>query len=447
MGKLIKNKYEAHIIGGAIRDRLLHLEPKDYDIFTNATGEQILKIFPRGTVIGGEERQNKILTVIVDGVEISQYRNNGDRTKTGSSLEEHQATCDFTINSIAMDINEKIIDKHNGQNDLETKTLRFVGVPFDRIKEDPLRILRGIRFWTKYRGMRFEDIRVVLDNMDILDTLPKERIRDELIKIIKYPQGIINLWCDGIIYKIFPELAQVEHMKGGDFHDETVDAHMRESFKIACDVTSSPLLRLACFLHDIGKGITYTEAIANEVILSKDGSPMLERVEQKIHFYEHENKGQEMMEKRLAHLKFSNDDIKYIGSMIRLHMYSYKTDPSKKSYIKFFNKLEQAKIPIEDYIILIYCDHQANLAKPRIKFGDFIKGNWLLKKYYEIKFSEEPMKVSDLKVSGVDVMKIRNIKSGKEVGVVLRNLFELVMDGELKNKRAELLNKLKGVIE
>ncbi len=431
MEKLIKNKYEAHIIGGAVRDSLLHLEPKDYDIFTNATGEQILKIFPKGTVIGGEERQDKILTVIMDGVEISQYRTNGDRTETGSSLEDHQATCDFTINSIAMDINEKIIDNHNGEEDLRIKSLRFVGNPEDRIMEDPLRILRGIRFWSKYDGMRFEDIQVVLDNIDLLDKLPHERIMDELIKIIAYPTGLDNLICDGIIFKIFPEFKDVIGMKGGDYHNETVNSHMLNTFEESCKITDNPLLRLSCFLHDIGKGVTYTTG--------EDDT--------QTHFYEHETKGRDMMEKRLSHLKFSNDEIKYITTLIRLHMFSYIDKPSKKSYIKFFNKLEQAKIPIEDYITLIYCDHQANLAKPRIKFGDFIKGNWLLKKYYQIKFSEEPMKVSDLKVSGVDVMKIRNIKQGKQIGVVLNKLFDLVMDGELKNKRAELLNKLKGVIE
>ena len=255
MQKLLDNGFEAYIVGGAVRDYFMRLTPKDYDIFTNATGEEILKIFPNGNVIGGEERQEKILTVIVDGIEISQYRSNGDRTETGSSLKEHLATCDFSINSIAMDINEKIIDEHNGIDDIYSKKLKFVNNPLDRIKEDPLRILRGIRFWTKYRGLTFEDIHVVLENIDLLDTLPTERIREEFMKIIKYPDGITSLWCDDIIYKIFPELKDVVDMKGGDHHDETVNQHMGNNYKEACKITDNTLLKLACFLHDIVKVI------------------------------------------------------------------------------------------------------------------------------------------------------------------------------------------------
>ena len=81
MQKLHDNKYDAYIIGGAIRDIFLGIEPNDYDIFTNATGKQILAVFPQGKILGGEERQKKILTVIVDGIEVSQYRSNGKRTE------------------------------------------------------------------------------------------------------------------------------------------------------------------------------------------------------------------------------------------------------------------------------------------------------------------------------------------------------------------------------
>ena len=446
MQKLLDNKFDAYIIGGAVRDTLLGIEPHDWDLNTNGTGEQILKLFPSGVVIGNEERQKRILTVIFDDVEISQYRKNGDRTETGKRLIDHQWTCDFYMNALAMDIDEKLCGdltiKRCGQEDIENKVLRFVGNPLDRIKEDPLRILRGIRFWTKY-PIRFEDIQVVLDNIDLLDTLPKERIRDEFMKIISYPNGIENLWCDGIIYKIIPELKDVVDMKGGDYHDENVNRHMENAFKEACKVTDNTLLRLACFLHDIGKGVTQT--FENKVIMSGKCNLNIvgESIIEQTHFYEHENKGEEMMIKRLGILKFSSDDIFYVIKLIRLHMYSYKAMPSKKSYIRFFNKLDEAKIPIGDFIILIYCDYQANIAKPRIKFGDFVKGNWLLNKYYEIKYSEEPMTVKDLKVSGKDVIEILKIKPGPKVGEKLNEMFELVMDGELKNCRADLLNKLK----
>ncbi len=462
MEKLEAAKYQAYIIGGAVRDIKLGLEPNDYDIFTDATCRQIKKIFPKGVVIGSKERRKKILTVTVDGVEISQFRSNGNRTKTGVSLEEHQATCDFTVNSMAMDKEGKLfLTAQNGTYDTYHRILRFVGVPLDRIKEDPLRILRGIRFWTKYK-MRFHDLDVVLNNLDLLDTIPKERIRDELMKIITYPTGIENLWCDGIIYKIFPELKDVLDMKGGEFHNESVDVHMDYAFKEACKITDNVKLRLAVFLHDIGKGVTQSfgeisKCCKEKVLEIETGvkPPIqyicldcgkvlsLDEIDKKqTHFYKHEYKGAEMMEERLKHLKFSNEDIDYITTLIKLHMYSYKDEPSKKSYVKFFNKLKTANIPIEDYIMLIYCDNQGNQAKPRIKFGDFIKGSWLYKKYQEITYSEEPMTVKDLKISGKDVIEICEINPGPRIGNILKNVFNLVIDGKLKNTRAELLNFL-----
>ena len=121
MQGLLDHGYDAYIIGGAVRDLVIGGEPADYDIFTNATGEQILTIFPDGKIIGGKERQEKILTVIVDGVEVSQYRSNSSRSRTGYTLSTHLATCDFRMNAMAMDIDGTISDYHFGEFDIEDK--------------------------------------------------------------------------------------------------------------------------------------------------------------------------------------------------------------------------------------------------------------------------------------------------------------------------------------
>ncbi len=427
MQVLLQNGYEAYIVGGAIRDYYFGVKPKDYDIFTNATGKQILEMFPEGKIIGGEERQEKILTVIVHGVEISQYRKNGDRTKTGNTLSEHQATCDFTINSIAMDVDGNIIDPYRGTKHIEIKKLMFVGIPQERVDEDILRLLRGIRFASKYKLQLDSDTEfIIVRNVYKIKELPQERVRKELMKILSCSKGMDYLIYYGYINFIFPEYKTIKDMEGGQHHKEFVHSHLLNSFEEACKITDNILLRLACFLHDIGKGQTQT----------------FEENGEQTHFYQHENIGEEIVRKRMNNLKFSNDDIKYVTTLVRCHMYTYKDKPGKKSYIKFFNKLESANIPIEDYIMLIYSDHQSNMSKPRIKFGDFIKENWLYKKYYEIKYSEEPMKVSDLKISGQDVIEILEIKPGPQVGETLNIIFDLVMDGKLKNDRAELMNSL-----
>ena len=427
MIKLETAGFEVYIIGGAVRDYYLGLTPYDWDLFTNATGEEIKKVFPQGVVIGGEERQKKILTVVVDGVEISQYRSNGARTALGHSLTTHQATCDFTINSIAMDKDMSVTDPNNGIRDIWAKQLRFVGNADDRIKEDPLRILRGYRFMCKY-GMK--DIDKALDkNIMLLHDLPKERVSTEMLKILSIPNPCNNTKkiILELIKSFIKEMDKCIGMPGGDHHNEVVDVHMCNALTEAFKITNNPLLRLTAFLHDIGKGVTQS-------FVEDD---------KQTHFYEHEKKGSEIVEDWMTEFKFSNEAIKYVSTLIRLHMYSYKDEPSKKSYIKFFNKLNDAKIPIEDYVMLIYCDHQGNMNKPRIKFGDFIKGNFLYKEYQKITYSEEPMTIKDLKVSGKDVMEVCNMKPGLEIGVVLKELFNNVMDGTIKNTRAELLNSLK----
>ena len=432
METLIKAGFEAYVIGGAVRDFYMGIEPHDYDIFTNATGEQILKLFPKGVVLGNEKRQEKILTVIVDGTEISQYRKNGSRTETGNNLKDHLATCDFTVNSIACDINGKITDPNNGCYDIDSKRLRFVGDSIKRIKEDPLRILRGIRFW----GLlgKFEDYDVVCEHIDLLDTIPKERIREEFMKILETNILDTLLIDKTIILKIIPELKECYNVDGGMYHDEDVITHSKNTFNYSCKITDNILLRLACFLHDIGKGTT--------ALIEKDGG---------LHFYGHENKGEELVKQIMDRLKFPKKDILYVTQLIKLHMYSYKGNPGKKSHMRFFIKLKEANIPIEDYVMLLYCDHLANGKKPRIKFGDFIKGNRLIHKYYEYTYTKEPFTVKDLKITGYDVMKYKYADGGyikgKDIGNILDRAFNEVMEDNVKNERPELLSKLKEWLE
>ena len=418
--------YEAYVIGGAVRDFYMGKEPHDYDIFTNATGEQILKLFPKGIVLGNEERQEKILTVIVDGTEVSQYRKNGNRTEVGNNIITHLSTCDFTVNAIACNINGDILDPYGGRIDIKNRSLTFVGNAHDRIKEDPLRILRGIRFW----GIlgHFKDYGVVLKYIDLLDTIPKERIREEFMKILETNILETLLSDRTIILKIMPELKECYGVEGGKFHDEDVITHMKNAFVYASKITDNVLLRLAIFLHDIGKGVAGC--------IEKDGE---------WHFYEHEGKGEELVKQFMDRLKFSKTDIIYITTLIRLHMYSYKGSPGKKSHMKFFIKLKEANIPIEDYVMLLYCDHQANGKKPRFKFGDFIKGNRLIHKYYEYTYSKEPFSIKELELTGHDVMKY-GLK-GKEVGDTLKKIFEEVLEGNIKNERPELLTKLKDLVK
>lgn len=429
MAHLISNGFKAYVVGGAIRDFFMDITPHDYDIFTDAQGDMIKQLFPEGHIIGGEERQEKILTVIVDGVEVSSYRVSGDRTatKVGATILEHQKTCDFTINAIACDINGNI-DMNNkinaqGLADLSSNMLRFVGDIEERIKEDELRVLRGIRFLLKYNMLCDKQTYEILTTRNI--NVPKERIRDELMKILS-----LKLYSGFLKYFLRFMPKSMAHsnnlLSGGNWHAETPYKHFEDSFLEMSNITKNPLLRMVALTHDNGKSDTRTEE------------------EGVVHFYEHQKVGAENMRKWMNDHKFSNDEINYVVTFIYNHMHGYsEEEPSKKSYLKLFAALDGANISIEEYVMQLYADNQGNSAKERMLFGDFIKNNIYIKKYYEMKFTKEPFTIKDLAISGKDLIEKYGMVEGKEIGETLKEIFDLVQEGNLRNTKPDILYYIK----
>ena len=425
MQALLDAGHEAYIIGGAIRDIVLHEIPSDWDLFTNASGEEILTVFPHGKVIGSEERQDKILTVIVNGVEVSQYRRNGDRTATGVSLVKHLSTCDFMINAIACDIHEGIIDPHNGLIAAQDRMLECVGDVHRRIDEDKLRVLRAIRFIVKY-GLFVEPVLARAINETDISDLPVERVRKEILKTLQYPGGMARLMQSPALYNVLPELRKTRYLDGGAHHDESVSLHLQLAQNAACALTDDSVLIFACAMHDIGKPASVGD--------DEYG---------KITFYGHEKLGANSLKDIMGRMRFSNADIKYATTLVAEHMYrTLDGEKTNRSLVRHFKRLEDAGISIEDYMVLWYCDNQANLKNPRIKFVDFIRANPIHKKYYELKHSRLPFGLKDLEISGRDVMNL-GIPGGAQIGAILNEIFELVLCGELQNERHVLMYYLK----
>lgn len=420
MTVLDKAGHNPRIIGGAIRDAYLGYTPHDWDLFCSASGEEILKLFPQGKVIGNEERQKKILTVIVDGVEVSQYRSSGDRTSVGSDLDVHLSTCDFTICSICADVNGTIYDPNNGLKDLENKVVRFVGDPNARIQEDPLRLLRAIRFMAKF-NFSCEHLDTVVKQRTLLTRLPKERIREEFLKILEYEYGFLNLVSTSLIDFIIPKFRDNMLVPGGQHHAETVDVHLTLALLQMQKLTKDKRLWLAALLHDIAKGETLT--------LDETG----------IHFYEHDSKGADYVYNWMTDMKFAKEEINFVTCLIRNHMWQYDKTISKRSFIAYFNELNSNGVSVDDFLLLRYCDSQANMANERHKLGDALKEHPLLAKYYELKFSKEPFKISDLEIKGQDLIDF-GVKPGKIFGDILTDVFNKVMDGVLINSRPVLMN-------
>lgn len=424
MEKLFLNNYDAYIIGGAVRDAILGRIPHDYDIFTNASGEQILKLFPKGKVIGNDDRQKKILTVIVDGVEISQYRANGDRTEVGNDLTTHLSTCDFTMNAIACNIKGELIDYHHGAYNIGYKTIKCVGDEDDRFKEDPLRILRAIRQSSQLDFIiHHKTYQSIERNTHLLKTISKERIKDEFIKMQGDKRIYAGLLEMGVLDLLVPEHKHIYKLYGGDYHDEDVHIHCNNAYRISCDLTSNYRIHMAAYFHDIGKGI--------KIKKDKEG---------KISFIGHQQESSKIAEKFMRKYKFSNKDIIYVTTMIEHHMMGGVDKLRNNTIINIFNELESAGISIEDMLIMTYCDNQGNEAKPRCKFNEFYQNNNWLRKIYKLKYERMPFKITDLVIGGKDCMNI-GLK-GKEIGEKLTEIFNLVIEGEITNDRHILLEYL-----
>lgn len=429
MQKLIDNDFEAYIIGGAVRDSHMDRASHDYDIFTNATGEQILEVFPNGVVLGNEERQKKILTVIVGDTEISQFRASGDRKKTGTSLYEHTCTCDFRMNAMYCNIDGEVGDYHNGMLDIKNKIINCVGLVDKRFKEDPLRMLRALR-QSLQLGFAIDlsiEMYITRHHKELLSKLSVERIKDEVIKMQSYTDAWRLLRQTDILYWLIPEFEKLICLNGGQYHNEYVSKHSENAYRLSCELTSDYRIHIATKLHDIGKGIT--------VQIDEEG---------KISFIGHEKKSVEIAKTFLNRFKFSNADIKYITTMIKLHMMGGVDKLSDKTIIKYVNELESAGISIEDMLIMTYCDNQGNEKQPRCKFNEFYQNNNWLKKVYQLKYQKMPFKITDLEVDGKDFI-AAGIIDGKTIGEGLKKLYDFVQNGDLKNERNKLMCHIKNI--
>src|SRR3989344_5036796 len=215
--------FEAYIVGGCVRDFLLEIEPKDWDITTNAKPEEIQKVFPDSFY------ENNFLTVTVRTgsknpklaeIEITTFRSEAkysdkrhpDQVQFAKTLQEDLSRRDFTINSMAMDATKKIYDFFGGQEDLKKKIIRTVGSPDERFSEDALRMLRAVRFAaTLDFALDGKTAEAIQKNSLWIEAVSKERIRDEFVKIImaqKAAQGIELLRQLGLLKFIIPELEE-----------------------------------------------------------------------------------------------------------------------------------------------------------------------------------------------------------------------------------------------
>jgi tRNA nucleotidyltransferase (CCA-adding enzyme) len=422
--------FDGYVVGGAIRDQLLGLRPKDWDIATNAIPTKVIDLFRS---FGGfdvrfiDAQSYKLVTV--NGVEVATYRQ--DIYKDGKTvdtiilehLEDDLNRRDFTINAMAVGLDGKLIDLHNGVKDLQDRNVRFVGHGSKRIIEDPNRIIRAARMVATIDGRLVQSAKMAIaNNLCQMQKIAVERVRIEIIKTMqnakrgsKFFDTLVNVGALGFY---FPSLFKTMDVEGGEQHRENVFEHsmlsgdyMGKAHPSKC--YENTMLRLAAYLHDVGK----CEPVF------KDGD---------IHFYGHEETGADMVKEEMEELTFTINEVKYVHSLIRIHMNgSYKMSP--KSARKLLVKMKKHDIHYTDWIALRECDRAANLAKGPF---DATKLNKLHRKFlHELEPRGEgqfPRSFKEMAMSGVRVQELLGIGPSQVVGIILQYLFDrCVMDPSL----------------
>ncbi len=500
--------FEAYVVGGAVRDVLRSTDSDlvlDYDFTTNATPEDIQALFPEsfyenefGTVsITSEELRQQFelkpvilaqtvpnghrvidvaqatkihpsLAMQLEKAQLRYHPETGDlppyqittyrsedgyddhrRPTTvnwGSSLDDDLSRRDFTINAMAISINDEVLqridhtagsgrwhlvtlfaqqyqvyDPFEGQADLEHRIIRTVGDPHQRFQEDSLRLLRAIRFSVQL-GFTLEPdtFTAIKMHSGLLEHVSAERIRDEFLKILTSANpkaGVVLLDETGLLSLIMPELLLMKGVLQGRHHTTDVWTHSLDALQ-ACP-SRDPIVRLATLLHDIAKPQTY------KVI---NGAPT---------FYNHEIIGSRIAKQIAQRLQLSKDDCDRVFILVRFHMFHYQPELTDAAIRRMMRNMRLENI--DDMLDLREGDRLGSGAS---------QTSWRLEELKQRMIDQlhQPLDVTDLAINGNDLMQELGLQPGPIIGTLLQQLFEHVLEVSEDNERETLLKLAKKLI-
>lgn len=442
--EIIKNNgFEAYFVGGCIRDMKMNTEMKDVDITTNATPEDIHNMFnshidtgiDHGTVSVRVDKDS-------DFYEVTTYRIDGkyddgrhpNEVIFTPSLNEDLARRDFTMNAIAYDpITNITVDPFNGEQDIKDRIVKCVGNAKSRFMEDPLRVLRAMRFAIKYRFNISSDTKEAMHDREVLNRLAecisKERITDELRKMLTCGQPIHDIFVEfmDVIGIIIPEMILCFNAPHNNvWHKHDIYEHILYVVD-GCN-TNKFEIKLAALLHDIGKPACRT---------SEDGRD---------HFYGHPEVSVEIARDIFnKDLVISNKEKAHILTLIEKH--DIYINDTHKGMTRLLS--ETSEEFMRDWLILKWADlddHKAPAGKENILEDTIRRYNNFKNNLDTIIAEANALKVTDLKINGRDIMEMFNIKPGPEIGRILKQLFEDVLDETCTNEREALLERVKTLV-
>ncbi len=445
---LEKAGFEAYIVGGCVRDLLIGRTPKDWDVTTNATPEQIQPLFEKtvyenkfGTVAVVvthvtpnlvSRETNTDVTHVTEGekhiIEVTPYRTettysdfrHPDQVKFSKRIEDDLMRRDFTINAMAYDVTrEKMLDLYKGQADLTDKIIRTVGDATERLTEDALRMLRAVRFSVQLGfSISHETMTAITANAALVEKVSAERIHEEFEKIIMSPEpavGVGMLEKLGLLKYIIPELEEGIKCDQLGEHIYDVYEHLLHALQHAAEKNWSLEVRLAALFHDIGKPRT------RRYDATKAGG------KGKYTFYGHEVVGARMAAKIMDRMKFPRKVSDLVIKLVRQHMFFSDTETITLSAVRRV----VAKVGKENIWTLMEireCDRVGMKKK---------EAPYRLRKYHAMieEVLRDPISVGQLAIDGTTLMNELHMKPGPRMGWMLHALLEEVLDDPKKNTR------------
>lgn len=434
MAQLNRNGYQAYVVGGAVRDIVMGKAPSDFDIATDARPEEIHELF--GADAKSTENSQAHGTVFVRGIDVTTFRTDHDedghsaRVEFAESILDDVSRRDFTFSGMALLPNGEIYDPFDGRGDLDRKVVRAIGSPGLRIQESYVRMLRACRFCALDDDMAIEGKlkSAIRSRRHLITKVPVELIQRELMKMLSYPaprNGIEWMHSTGLLFHVLPDLNLCFDVKqeGCHLHQFNVGAHC--NITMGRLPTSQPLLRLAGLLHGVGK--LYTMSVG------EDGG---------LHFYGHEKAGAELVEDAMRRLRFSNDEISYVTTLVREHMTlcSYFAPTTMRGVRRLMARL--GDVPVEDLLLLKSADR---FARDGVEKDDGKEENRICQMVARIREESHALKVTDLVIGGHDLIEM-GLEPGPLFGQILGGLLEEVLDDAELNNREYLLERVKETV-
>jgi poly(A) polymerase len=424
--------FRSYFAGGCVRDMIMKNEPKDYDIATSAQPDDVIKLFKNVIPVG---KEFGVVLVVIDRCpfEVATFRKEGaylDGRRPSSvkytDEEEDARRRDFTINGLFYDpLEDQYHDYVGGKDDIKTCVIRSIGDPMKRLEEDRLRIIRGVRFASRFRfGIEKKTEQAIKELAPMVASVSAERIRDELVKILldPYPHEGVRLMFElGVLDNVLPEVSAMDGVEQPpNFHPEgdvlTHTLLMLEMMQFPSAARIALDKAFACDPDETGADITENRAVlAMGVLLHDVGKPGTMEVKDRIRFNNHTDVGAKMSEKIMKRLRFSRKDTQAVSALVKNHLKFIEVRNMRESTLKRFLMIDG----FEDHLELHRLDCLAS-------HGDVSNYDFCLEKLIEMKkISPKPPKL----ITGEDLIRL-----GFKPGPLFREVLTYVEDLHLEDK-------------